>query len=409
MDSLHAHEIELYCSQAASTLLRTGSRRLSSKQADQSTEMAVSAECAPGSCLGQVLGGAAIEPWPSQDLYTQASSEAFASSKQALQAFARMAARAPKNRISFGEDHKVAASACRSPYSPQQPADTIAEAPSCQGPQASCSTNTFAPSSCGKEALQNQRAFSCAPSGMPASAQEAAAVFGQLGRLGLAQQQDQVGRCARRASSGSAQPQTQQHSASPFGASPFGAVQPPMQSGFAAASARIHAEASSNFCSSNLSSPFSCPSEPWAGGAAERPQQSWGVGAHPSPFEAAAAAAPDRKSTSFVTRRPSSATGDEAPAPNAFAIVAQMSPFGAMPSPFDAGAVPGTASAPLSGLAAASQQHCRSAFESTPAGVGCCQPSPLVVDSVDLRKELHIGACPLSLPSCSPEYDHENS
>ena len=394
LGSRHAHDIEpgLYCSQAASTLLRTGSRRLSSKQADQSSEMAVAAECAPSSCLGQMLGGAAVEPWPSQDLYTQASSEAFASSKQALQAFARMAARAPKRRTSLGGDHKESASACRSPYVLHQREDTISEVPSCQGPQASCSTHTFAASSSGEEALQKQRAFSCATGGMSASAQEAAAVFGQLGRFGLAQQQEQGGQCVRRASTSACQPQTQHHSAAPPGAqqhsvSPFGAVQPPMQSGFAAASDRIHAEASTNFSSSNLRSPFSCLSEPRSG-AAERPQQSWGAGAHLSPFEAAGAAGPDRDSISFLPRRPASVTGDTDAQPNAFAAVAQ-SPFGAMASPFDPGAVPGAASAPLSGPAATSQ---RSAFDSTPAGVGCCQPSPLVVESVDLRKELHIGA-----------------
>ncbi|BDA49774.1 probable mitogen-activated protein kinase kinase kinase 11 at C-terminar half [Coccomyxa sp. Obi] len=373
---------------AASTLLRTGSRRLSGKLVDQSSEMAVAAECAPSSCLGQVWGGAAIEPWPAQDLYTQASSEAFASSKQALQAFARMAARAPKQRTSLCEDQKDSASACRSPHCPQQPANTAAEAPRCHGPQPSCSPHTFAACSSGEEHLQKQRACSCAPGGMSASAQEAAAVFGQLGRFGLAQQQEQGGRCVRRASLSGHQPQAQQHSASPFGgqqhsASPFGAVQPPMQSGFAAASARIHAEPFSNYSSSNLCSPFSCQPEPWAG-TAERPQQSWGVDAQPSPFEAAG----NRRSPSFVPQRPSSAMGG-AVAPNAFAAVAQISPFGALPSPFDPGAVPGAASAPVTGLAAPSQQ-CRSAFESTPPNVACCQPTALNVDGIDLRKELHI-------------------
>ena len=80
--------------------------------------------------------------------------------------------------------------------------------------------------------------------------------------------------------------------------------------------------------------------------------------------------------------------------PNAFAAAAQ-SPFGrAITSPFDGRvATQGAASAPLSGPAGAGRGNCRSAFDSTPAEERCCQPSSLLVDGVDLRKELHIGAC----------------
>jgi hypothetical protein len=333
------------------------------KQMDHA-ETAVVAECTPSR---QVLGSTAGDPW-SQDLYTQATAEAFASSKQALQAFVRMAARSPRSspmqRMSLGQEAPDATSACRSSgqccqSSQQQPAGGPAapQISRCQDSQGCSSSDSSEPSQ------QYRPLFFGGAGHSPTCPQEAAAVFSQLERMAFSQQELGAG-C-----SGSSSAQHQ--------ASPFSGAQPPMQLGFAAAPARLpqHAASSSSQAEPQHSAPASSPqqlSQP------SRPPRSE-AGTQASPF-----------AERFTPRRvPQNDAG-----PNAFAAAAQ-SPFGrAITSPFDGReATQGAASAPLSGPAGAGRGNCRSAFDSTPAEERCCQPSSLLVDGVDLRKELHIGAC----------------
>ncbi len=352
----HAYRTEWasrVCIQAFSTLSRAGSKRLLGKSADHHAETCVLAECTP-SCTGQVLGSAA------GDLYTQASAEAFASSKQALQAFVRMAVRSPRtsalHRISPGQDPPGPASACRpsaqccqSSSQEKSAAAAASESSRCQDASGFCNTDSA-------DAAQLQRPPFCTGSTCP---QEAAAVFSQLERMALSQQE------LGGASSSSTDCRVQRSTSD---LSPT--AQPPMQSAFEAAASRLSEPGDSvgGMASSSSCSPFTRQREPQHSAAVQ-----------PSPFAEA---------ERFVPRRVRQEDGG----PNAFAAAVNAAPFGRpFASPFDCGAAMGAASAPLSGSSFAAPSQCRSAFESSPADRRCCQPSALMVDGVDLRKELHIG------------------
>lgn len=92
-----------FVQQAAGVLVRAGSKECSGPDigGDQTQERLGVADCQASSC-GDQPGNISPLDWQCREaslhLYDQASAEAFASSKQALQAFARLAARSPKSQ-----------------------------------------------------------------------------------------------------------------------------------------------------------------------------------------------------------------------------------------------------------------------------------------------------------------------